>query len=154
MKFLCEKRKITNYCEGHTKLKSETKYRKILHCAIKMTALKVYLPPLLLYNEWQLLNYFNHDILYVFVKTKTTTRIFHTFFARISNNNNNATIYNENTKTRNHETTNFSLLSKTLLYSLNKKQNKKIKTHNLIFFMMNYLVDKILDSNTNQHFCH
>ena len=75
------------------------------------------------------------------------------FFARISNNNNNATIYNENTKTRNHETTNFSLLSKTLL-SLNKKQNKKIKTHNLIFFMMNYLVDKILDSNTNQHFCH
>ena len=90
---------------------------------------------------------------YVFVKTKTTTRIFHTFFARISNNNNNATIYNENTKTRNHETTNFSLLSKTLL-SLNKKQNKKIKTHNLIFFMMNYLVDKILDSNTNQHFCH
>jgi len=76
------------------------------------------------------------------------------FFARISNNNNNATIYNENTKTRNHETTNFSLLSKTLLYSLNKKQNKKIKTHNLIFFMMNYLVDKILDSNTNKHFCH
>ena len=47
---------------------------------------------------------------YVFVKTKTTTRIFHTFFARISNNNNNATIYNENTKTRNHETTNFSLV--------------------------------------------
>ena len=110
LKFLCEKRKKTNYCEGHVKLKSETKFRKILHCAIKMTALKIYLPPLLLYNEWQLLNYFNHDMLYVFVKTKTTTRIFHTFFARISNNNNNATIYNENTKTRNHETTNFSLV--------------------------------------------
>jgi len=63
LKFLCEKRKKTNYCEGHVKLKSETKFRKILHCAIKMTALKVYLPPLLLYNEWQLLNYFNHDML-------------------------------------------------------------------------------------------
>jgi len=51
LKFLCEKGKKTNYCEGHVKLKSETKFRKILHCAIKMTALKVYLPPLLLYNE-------------------------------------------------------------------------------------------------------
>ena len=60
------------------------------------------------------------------------------------------------TKIRKHEITKqrISLLSKTLLYSLNKKQNKKIKTHNLIFFMMNYLVDKILDSNTNKHFCH
>jgi len=133
LKVLCEKTK-TNYCEGHTKLKSETKFRKILHCAIKMTALNVYLPPLLsCYTTND-----NYLIIltmtyYVFVKTKTTTRIFHTFFARISNNNNNATIYNENTKTRNHQTTNFSLLSKTLLYSLNKKQNKKIKTHNLIF---------------------
>jgi len=60
------------------------------------------------------------------------------------------------TKIRKHEITKqrISLLSKTLLYSLNKKQNKKIKTHNLIFFMMNYLVEKILDSNTNKHFCH
>ena len=39
------------------------------------------------------------------------------------------------TKIRKHEITKqrISLLSKTLLYSLNKKQNKKIKTHNLIF---------------------
>ena len=60
------------------------------------------------------------------------------------------------TKIRKHEITKqrISLLSKTLLYSVNKKQNKKIKTHNLIFFMMNYLVEKILDSNTNKHFCH
>ena len=53
------------------------------------------------------------------------------FFARISNNNNNATIYNENTKTRNHETTNFSLVLNSTLSK--QKQNKKIKTHNLIF---------------------
>ena len=124
LKFLCEKRKKTNYCEGHVKLKSETKFRKILHCAIKMTALKVYLPPLLLYNEWQLLNYFNHDMLCICQNQNNNKNFPYFFFARISNNNNNATIYNENMKTRNHETTNFSLLSKTLLYSLNK-QNKK-----------------------------
>jgi hypothetical protein len=145
------KKETTNYCEGHTNLKSETKFRKILHCAVKMTALKVYLPPLLLYNEWQLLNYFNHDILCI-CQNQNNNKNFPYFFL-LEFQIILIIMQLSTTKTRNHETTNFSLLSKTLL-SLNKKQNKKIKTHNLIFFMMNYLVDKILDSNTNQHFCH
>jgi len=121
LKFLCEKRKKTNYCEGHVKLKSETKFRKILHCAIKMTALKVYLPPLLLYNEWQLLNYFNHDILCI-CQNQNNNKNFPYFFLlefQII-----IIMQLSTTKIRKHEITKqrISLLSKTLL-SLNK--NKK-----------------------------
>jgi len=133
LKFLCEKRKKTNYCEGHVKLKSETKFRKILHCAIKMTALKVYLPPLLLYNEWQLLNYFNHDILCI-CQNQNNNKNFPYFFLlefQII-----IIMQLSTTKIRKHEITKqrISLLSKTLLYSLNKNKTKKSKHITWFFY--------------------